>query len=262
MAASKQIAVLIVHGGYFLPDSWQPFINSLSLAGFIVRCPRLPTCGDARPPTATFADDVAVVQSAAKGLIAEGHQIIVLAHSYGGMVASEAISGDLYAVHGSNGGVIHLIFLSAWLVTAGNSVGDLVQKYGFQSSVDVGFNEDGTAWAKNAPYCFFNDINESDSKRAEELATHNVTHNWATASGKISRAPWMDLPATYVHCTKDMAIHLQLQQSMVADALVALQTERTRKGSIVTETIEAGHSPFLSKPTAIVKIVEKIAASA
>ena len=71
-------------------------MNDLSAAGFIPSCPRLPTCGDARPPKATVQDDVTVVRNAAMELLKAGHPIIVLAHSYGGIVASEAICEDLY----------------------------------------------------------------------------------------------------------------------------------------------------------------------
>jgi alpha-beta hydrolase superfamily lysophospholipase len=94
---SSKPAILIVHGAYFLPETWQPFMDRLKASGFEVRCPRLPTCGDKRPPTATLADDVAAVQTAGRELQSAGHPIIVLAHSFGGLVATEAITKDLRA---------------------------------------------------------------------------------------------------------------------------------------------------------------------
>lgn len=71
--------ILIVHGGYFLPQAWTPFISTLKSADFNALCPRLPTCGDTRPPTATLADDVKVVQDVATELVQAGKQVIVLA---------------------------------------------------------------------------------------------------------------------------------------------------------------------------------------
>lgn len=71
--------ILIVHGGYFLPSAWTPFLSTLKTAGLDAVCPHLPTCGDIRPPTATLADDVKVVQDVATELVQAGKQVIVLA---------------------------------------------------------------------------------------------------------------------------------------------------------------------------------------
>ncbi|KAJ6034668.1 uncharacterized protein N7446_009422 [Penicillium canescens] len=251
MANQPPIAILIVHGAYFLPSAWEDFCQRLTQAGFIVRCPRLPTCGDERPPTALLEQDVMAVRTAAQELMNSGHFIIVLAHSYGGIVTSEAINQDLYA-RDSGKGVAYLIYLSAWLVQPGSSLADVIAKYGFQCKVDIGINEDGTMVAKNAPESFYNDI---DSARAEDLASSNVTHNWLAASGQVNGAPWKDMPMTYIYCTRDLAIMLPLQESMVRDALNAEGTSR-----LITETIDSGHCPFLSKPEEVIRILQRVGA--
>lgn len=71
--------ILIVYGGYFLPQAWAPFISTLESASFNALCPRLPTCGDTRPPRATLAEDVKAVRDIATELIQAGKQLIVLA---------------------------------------------------------------------------------------------------------------------------------------------------------------------------------------
>ncbi|KAI9881247.1 MAG: hypothetical protein M1830_005533 [Pleopsidium flavum] len=234
-------AILIVHGAYQLPSTWTPFISTLRTAGFQTSCPRLPTCGNTRSSQATLADDVTAIRTAATELVSTGHKIIILAHSYGGVVASEAISPDLYASNLKNngGGVVHLIYLSAWLVLKGQSVNSILEKYGFQSCVDVGFNSDNQAFVKNASDSFYNDI--EPRSQAEELAEATVTHNWSAVGGKIEGAPWMNLPSTYVHCEQDQAILLDLQKSMVKDAMEAREI-----GGLETELLNSGHCPFLT----------------
>ncbi|KAF6228724.1 hypothetical protein HO173_011743 [Letharia columbiana] len=91
-----------------LPATYAPFLDLLSKAEFIVRRPHLPTTGDVRPPNATSEDDVTTVRAVAFDLASAGHPIIVLAHSYSGLVASEAVTEELYAKHG-NAGVVRLI---------------------------------------------------------------------------------------------------------------------------------------------------------
>lgn len=227
MASVKPTAILIVHGGYFLPPAWDALANRLRKAGFVVQCPRLPSCGDGRPPTAVREHDVAVVRKEAQELIDAGHSILVLAHSYGGMVASDAITQDLYASGGT--GVVSLLYLSAWLLQPGDSLEDVFKRHGFQSKVDLGNNGDGTVFAKNAPESFYNDI---EFETAEQLARDNVTHNWGAALGPMTGAPWKDLPTTYVHCARDMAILHPLQQSMVQDAVTAGESWSLRRSTL------------------------------
>ncbi|KAL4783633.1 alpha/beta-hydrolase [Aspergillus varians] len=248
MAPPSVTAILIVHGGYFLPSSWDDFITHLTQKGFTVECPHLPSCGDTQPPTATLADDVSAVRAAAQKLRAAGHTIAVLAHSYGGVVASEAITPELYASEDPTGkGIACLVLLSAWLVQSGDSLPGVIEKYGFQCKVDLGNHGDGTVFAKNAPESFYNDIERA---RGEELARANVTHNWAAAAGGVTAAPWMDLPTVYVHSTRDLAIMLPLQESMVLDAVNA-------GGRVRTETLEAGHCAFLSRPDELVGVLQR-----
>lgn len=246
MPTQKPTAILIIHGAYFLPSSWPPIINDFTNSQYTVRCPRLPTCGDERPPKASLADDVAAVRTAANELIDAGHNILVLAHSYGGIVACEAITEDLYAST-NRSGIISLVFLSAWLIQPGNKFEDVFKKYGVQSEVDLGNNEDGTFFAKNAPASFYNDI---DPVEAHELAKANVTHNLFAVSGAITHAPWKDLSTMYVFCSRDLAIMLPLQRSMVQDAVDA-----GGKSGLVTEEIDSGHCPFLSMPEEVIRVV-------
>ena len=123
-------AVFVVHNCFHLPETYAPFLDQLSKAGFVVRCPRLTTNGDLRPFKATFQDDIATVRAVAFDMASAAHQIIVLEHSYGGVVAPEAITQDLYAKHG-NAGVVRLIYVSAWMIQPSTSLTQLFEKYGY-----------------------------------------------------------------------------------------------------------------------------------
>lgn len=258
MSSPSMPAVLIVHGGFVLPDSWTECIECLSKAGFTTRCPRLPTCGDSRPPKATIQDDIDAVRSVARELVDAGYPIIVIAHSWGGLVMSEAIREDLYAKQLSDGGppgagVVHLIYLSAWLLLPGKSPADAYRGDGYPSKMNVGFNEDGTAWLKNAPEALYNDM---EAERATELANKTVTFNWAEVQVKAYGNPWRDIPTTFVHCTQDQAIEPGHQKHLVREAI-----EIGGAKTIRTETCDSGHSAFAGKPSDVVRIVEKVWAS-
>ena len=247
MSKPGKAAVLIVTGAYFVPDAWRPFRDDLAAAGFVSSCPRLPTCGDVRPPKATVEDDVKAVRDAATELVKAGHPIIVLAHSYGGIVASEAFSEDFFAKDPSSPGVVHLIYLAAALCLPGKSLSDVLGKYGFQSKADMDIHEDGTVQIKNTPDSFYNDV---EPGRAQELSKSNVTHNSSTSTYKVSHAPWKALPTMYIYCAKDMAFFFKLQEAMVKDA------KENGAAHLVTVTCDTGHCPFLTVPAEVVRIVE------
>ena len=238
-------AVLLVHGGFHLPETYAPFLNDLSKAGFVVRCPHLPTNGDVRPPKATFEDDVKTVRAVTSDLAIAGHRIIILAHSYGGLVASDAVTEELYAKQGS-AGVIQMIYLSAWLIQPRTSLTQLFEKYGFQSKLELGFDEDGMALPKNGPEALYHDIERG---RAEELSEKLVTHNFWVLSTTMTNTPWMDVPTLYVYCAKDVGISLDLQKIMVKDAVESGAME------LSVRTLESSHSPFWSMPDAVVGVL-------
>ncbi|CEL08550.1 hypothetical protein ASPCAL11699 [Aspergillus calidoustus] len=244
-------AIFIVHGAYFQPPAWSSFITRLEESSFTVKCPALSSCGTnpAHHPTGTLENDIHAVRTAAQKLIDAGHKIIVLAHSYGGIVASEVITPDLYGTSNPTGtGVTSLILLSAFLIHPENSWPGLFEKYGFQCEADLGHHEDGTVCVKNAVESLYNDI---DTGRAKQLAAQNVRHNIAAAAGNITSAPWKDLATVYVHLSHDLAIKLPLQKSMVDDAVSA-------GGRVRTERLDAGHCAFLSCPDELVGIVLRV----
>ena len=89
-----------------------------------------------RPPNPRLEDDVTTVRAVAFDLASAGHPIIVLAHSYSGLVASEAVTEELYAKHG-NAGVVGLIYMSAWMIQLKSALPQSFEKNGYQSNLEL-----------------------------------------------------------------------------------------------------------------------------
>ena len=193
------------------------------------------------------------MRAAAAELISAGYSIIVLSHSWGGLVASEAITENFYAKGGSPG-VVRLIYLSAWLIPPGTSLPQLFQKYGFQSGIKWDIDADQMAWVVNAKEAFYHDVD--DEGMAEELEGELVTHNFRELSSEgapvITKAPWKDVETSVVVCTRDRGIYLDLQEKMVRDA-----RDNGGKGFKVF-TLESSHGPFWSMPGKVVEIIEEV----
>jgi pimeloyl-ACP methyl ester carboxylesterase len=136
----------------------------------------------------------------------------------------------------NSGKVIGIIQLCAFTPPSNTALYDMID-------VDKSFHH-------SVPHCweiidngdpeklFYNDLSPED---AGIWKSRSLKHSTATLKDRANvYAGWADVPLSYVFCTKDGAIPVQAQEAMVAAA-------RKAGASVITKTLEAGHSPFLSK---------------
>ena len=110
---AAQPAIVLVHGAWGSPEMWDHVIAALP-AGAEVLVADLPTCSR---PGATLSDDAAHVQE-----LTGDRPAILVGHSYGGVVISEA-GAQLP-------GVEHLVFVAAAMPDVGESMFDWTSKRG------------------------------------------------------------------------------------------------------------------------------------
>ena len=123
--SSTKPTVLLVHGAWHGPIHYKPFTDMLETAGFPTCCPSQPTWGG--PPSLTVEEDAATIRSALQTLVEEqSKDVIVLMHSYGGHVGSQAVDESLgkktRSAKGLRGGVVHLVYMSAFVLSVGESL--------------------------------------------------------------------------------------------------------------------------------------------
>ena len=129
-ASEENPIIVIVQGCFQKPSPYNKLLNGLHSLGYSVVHPVLPSCDktdDPLFPAINMIDDALAVRSALTRLIEyENKTVVVVMHSYGGLVGCEAIPKDLsYADRqgrGLPGGVRHLFFFSAFLLDEGQSV--------------------------------------------------------------------------------------------------------------------------------------------
>lgn len=124
MPANKP-TILIVHGAWHHPAYFSSVIKLLEAQGYNTICPHLPTCNTDETPTKTLEDDVALIRSTASSLADEGHEIVALMHSYGGVVGTDALYGmstTERAKSGLKGGLKRLVYMCAFIPQKGQSL--------------------------------------------------------------------------------------------------------------------------------------------
>src|SRR5437773_1860716 len=99
--------VVLVHGGFVDGSGWQGVYETLKKDGYVVSI--------VQNPTISLADDVAVTK---RILAAQNGPVILVGHSYGGAVITEA---------GSDPKVAGLVYVAAFAPDKGESVASLIK---------------------------------------------------------------------------------------------------------------------------------------
>ena len=124
--SSKPIIVL-VPGAWATPAFYTLLSSNLSEKGLTTKIVSHPSAG-AEPPIKTLDDDVSNLRSTLKRLVNSGEDAIVVAHSYGGLVASGSVQGLEKPVRqnqGKQGGIVMIVYMTAFVVNEGLNLIDV-----------------------------------------------------------------------------------------------------------------------------------------
>jgi pimeloyl-ACP methyl ester carboxylesterase len=225
--ASKN--VVLVHGGFVDGSGWERVYNELNKDGYkvsIVQNPTLSLEGDS---------------DATKRIIdAQGDTVILVGHSYGGAVITEA---------GNDPNVAALVYIAAFVPDKGESVNTLIEgfpKDGPQPPILP--PQDGFLFLDREKFhdSFAADV---DAELAAFMADSQVPWGVDALGGTISEAAWASKPSWYLITTDDRMIPPQAQREMSG-----------RAGATVEEAA-ASHSVYVSQPAAVAEIVKKAASA-
>lgn len=226
--------VVFVHGACVRDGAWwwQRTAELLTQAEISSETPRLPSCGEGEQPVGTegagYEDDVAAVRAV---LTNSDEPTVVVAHSYGGMVASEA-AADLNTIR-------HLVYVSSYLAEPGQSLSS------FAGGEPAPFlSVDGEAGTFAGRPEMFRDLFMHDCP--DDIAAASLDH-LAAQSVSVTQHPvrvaaWHSVPSTYVVCANDRATPADLQRTFAE-----------RAGHVIE--LPTGHHPFIAEPRAMADII-------
>ncbi|KAF6233053.1 hypothetical protein HO173_008809 [Letharia columbiana] len=122
--------VVIVQGSFQIPKVYEKLVRGLVAQGYPTIHPQLPSCSNTDStlfPQLSLVDDALAIRTELiRQIEYDGKTVVLVMHSYGGLVGSEAATEELsYAkrkAQGLPGGVLHLFLYSAFLLNEGQSV--------------------------------------------------------------------------------------------------------------------------------------------
>ncbi|PHH93299.1 hypothetical protein CDD83_7998 [Cordyceps sp. RAO-2017] len=245
-SAAPEKAVLIIPGAWHVPEHFNKLTAALESNGIRVICHRLPTSQNAESADTTIRDDVLFIQDVVKQQAALGTHLIVVAHSYGGMVAA-SLAEFAVAPESSQGGVIAFVFLAAFLPTEDQSI---VSVFGSTLPTFLATGPGGMIKCTEPMLCFFDDVNISaeEAQWANSLIVEYIHPSTNLAPVPSDKAAWRVIPSTYVFCEKDVILPPEVQDRMI-------QTARAQGAVVHVHRLPSCHSPFLSMPEQVTQLI-------
>ena len=124
ISGDSKPTILIVPGGWHSASVYSHFAAELESLGYPTTTTSLPSVNSKSPQTATCTEDSNALRKELLSLIeTDEKDVVILAHSYGGLPAGGAAHG-LSKTNDKKGGVVGLIYMSAFVVPEGTSLLD------------------------------------------------------------------------------------------------------------------------------------------
>jgi len=221
--AQQGPTIVLVHGGFVDGSGWQKVYGILRKDGYAVRV--------VQNPTTSLADDVAATH---RIVDAEDRPVILVGHSYGGVVVTEA---------GNHPNVVGLVYIAAFAPDKGESVSALIKDPPPGAPVPpILPPQDGFLLLDRTKFAasFAADV---DTETAEFMAESQLPWGVEALNGVVTEPAWRTKPSWYLVATDDRMIPPPAQRAMAE-----------RAGSTITETA-GSHAVYVSKPGPVATIV-------
>ena len=220
-------SIVLVHGGFVDGSGWEPVYRILRNSGHAVTV--------VQNPTTSLADDVAVTKRA---LDQQSDQAVLVGHSYGGAVITEA---------GNHPKVAALVYIAAFAPDGGESVNTLIADPPPGAPVPpILPPQDGFLFLDKDKFAasFAADVKPD---LAAFMADSQVPWGLDALGGAITEPAWRTKPSWYLVATEDRMIPPDAQRLM-----------SKRANATVVETA-ASHAVYVSQPEAVAQLIETAA---
>ncbi|KKZ61233.1 hypothetical protein EMCG_04151 [[Emmonsia] crescens] len=246
--------IVFVPGGFHTPAIFDPVLPFLHAAGYPTTAVYLPGLG-VSPGIPDLKPDAEAVNTVVGGLAELGRDVLVVAHSYGGVPTSQALEGlgkkERHA-KGLAGGVVGLLFIAAHLPTKGKpAIEGIVdaspEEAAIPSLVKTAPAEDPTSLLPEDPIpAFYHDVDLAVAKYyASLLRSQSVGPFYTT----ITYEAYRHIPSAYLLLSNDRAMSLPKQKRLAKDGGIEQ----------LLGPLDSGHSPFLSRPEEVSKYIRQFA---
>ena len=220
--------VVLVHGGFVDGSGWEGVSDLLTSRGYTVSI--------VQNPTTSLAADLAATHQI---LDEQDGDVILVGHSYGGVVITEA---------GRHPRVKRLVYITAFAPDAGESVASLIANPPAGAPVPpILPPKDGFLFLDKAKFAaaFAADV---EPGKADFMARSQVPWGLEALQGAATDPAWKSKPSFYLIATEDHMIPPPAQRMMA------------ERASAIVREAAGSHAIYVSKPALVADIIEAAAA--
>lgn len=221
--------ILLIHGGFVDGSGWERVFTRLRNDGYAVSV--------VQNPTTSLADDVAATRRA---IDASTGPVILVGHSYGGVVITEA---------GNDPRVVGLVYIAAFAPDSGESVAKLIANPPPGAPVPpILPPTDGFLTLDKEKFAasFAGDV---EAPLAAFMAESQLPWGVDALNGEVSEASWRNKPSWYLVATDDRMIPPDAQRFM-----------SKRAGATVVES-PGSHAVYVSRPEPVATLIAEAASN-
>jgi pimeloyl-ACP methyl ester carboxylesterase len=224
--------IVLVHGAWADGSGWKGVYDILAKDGYNVSI--------VQEPETSFKEDVAATK---RVLAQQDGPCILVAHSYGGAVITEA---------GNDPAVAGLVYIAAHMPDAGENEADVGKRFpsDLSKSAAIKKTADGFTYLDPAQFheYFAADLPAEQAAFMARAQVFNAADNFKAA---ITTAAWRRKPSWMLVATKDRTINPELERWYAA-----------RANSHKVEVSGASHSVYVSRPNEVAALIEEAASLA
>jgi pimeloyl-ACP methyl ester carboxylesterase len=220
--------VVLVHGAFADGSGWDAVAKILEKDGYTVSV--------AQPPETSYADDQKYTKAA---IDAMGGPVVLVGHSYGGSIISEA---------GNDPNVAALVYIAAFALDEGESCASIETAVP-QASKAFKPDSNGNWWIEQDHFAadFAADI---PAAQAHFMAIAQVPISTDSFTHKVTNPAWKNKPTFYMVAGSDRSIN-PIQERMMA-----------KRANAKTIEVNSSHVAYMSHPKEAAKLIEEAATSA
>ena len=221
--------IVLVHGAWADGSGWKGVYDILAKDGYNVSI--------VQEPETSFKEDVAAVK---RILALQDGQCILVAHSYGGAVITEA---------GNDPAVAGLVYIAAHMPDVGENEADVGKRFpsDLSKSIAIKKTPDGFTYLDPAQFREYF-VADLPADQAAVMARSQVLNAADNFKAVITTAAWRSKPSWMLVAGKDRAINPDLERWYAE-----------RANSHKVEVAGASHAVYASRPKEVAALIEQAA---
>ncbi|KAL4882445.1 alpha/beta-hydrolase [Aspergillus karnatakaensis] len=252
MSSANSPVIVIVPGAFGTPQGFDQLLPYLTEAGYTTYPGAYPSCNPSDPAKASSSDDIAFLRdNVLFPLLNEhGKDIVILAHSYGGVVTGGAAKGlakEIRTAEGHSTGIIGLIYVAGNITLEGESLLTAVGG-AYPPFIKVNKPYQGVAVIEPAMEILYNDCDRALEPELDKLMQPHALRAFETPATAPAWAEGaFDGRRAYVRTLDDCCNPSSLQDMLL------------EKSNVEWEVVDlkAGHMPFVSQPETLAEQITK-----